>query len=190
MERVLSRVSGRRSTSATRSAVTQPRPGPAAHVVNDRTADRCRFHVRAAAPSHAAANTAAGVARADVREHRGVAEVAARPGHGLAVGAPGVVVEVAARGHPAASPLAARNTSMTPVRVPGRRSSSCLATAYGTRSASSVTGRLPRNPARDQVAGVAVAGPVQGEAVRQEEDPHLFRAGPAVVVVARADRVR
>jgi len=59
--------------------VTQPRPGPAAHAVNDRTADRCRFHVQAAAPSHAAANTAAMSPGSSSASTAGVAELAAQP---------------------------------------------------------------------------------------------------------------
>jgi hypothetical protein len=54
MARVRSLVSGRRSMSAARSPVTQPRPELAAQAVNDRMAERCRFQVRGAAPSHGA----------------------------------------------------------------------------------------------------------------------------------------
>jgi hypothetical protein len=88
----------------------------------------------------------------------------------------------------APGPASPHSTPMTPASVPGRTASSCLATANGTRPASSVTRRLPDPAARDHVAGIAVARAVQAKPYGRT-DPQRVRAARQVVLDAGAGRL-
>jgi len=71
---------------------------------------------------------------------------------------------------------------MTLLTVAGRSVIRRVASANGTRLASSQTGGFLRHAARDQVAEFLAVGTVHGEAVREEEDPQFGRPWPEVVV--------